>query len=238
MPANIVDRLVVSCRLPVFCSALFISPLGLTAELASNPFWEASVGFWVSENTYLDGHYNAKIPRYQTLNAISVNGNLVTSEERKYYPPGAFAGAVLGLDIPADEGVELIQISRGEAPDDTSIVNFAPLNIFSQNQYTRLETVSADTATMTVAYKETNEIAYKMLITIPTADSRITASLGINGHYAADTNESPLRGVSVFAASRISEASFNEQTLQLRKTYQVGTLVTIDKQGNFVATPL
>lgn len=238
MSAKVCYRFFTSLRLPFLCAALLLTPLSHAANLADEPFWRASVGFWASHNTYMDGEYHPKIPRYQTLNAISVSGNQVISEERKFYPPGTFTGSALGLNIPLDKGVELIQISRGEATGDITVVNFAPLNIYSQNQNTRLEAVSTDTATMTVTYKETNKIAYKMLITVPTAHSRITASLGINSDYAGETDNTPLRGVSVFSATRISESTYQQQTALLQKEYQVGTIVTIDKQGKFVATPL
>lgn len=238
MPSSILYLNVKLYLSGLICSALLIGFSCHADELDTVPFWQSSSGFWSSENTYLDGQFKAKIPHYQTLNAISLNGNQVISEERKFYPPGAFAASALGLDIPTDQGVQLTQISIGTAAEDNKRVDFAQLNKYSLNQATWLEAISDDTAIMTVAFQESGEIAYKMLITVPTNNSRITASLGINGRFSALPDDAPLRGVSVFAATRISEAAFHEQTLQLQKRYMVGTLVSIDEKGNYVAVPL
>ncbi|GGF60065.1 hypothetical protein [Alteromonas lipolytica] len=225
-------------RICTLTASLVLCQSALAASLEQEPFWQASVGYWSSENTYMDGQYKPKIPHYQTLNAIATEGDTVTSEERKFYPPGAFAAKALGLDIPEDKGVQLVQVTRGVAKEDASHVEFAPLNRYSHNQRTWLDSVSEDSAMMTVAYKDSGEIAYKMLITVPTANSRITASLGINGHYAAKAEETPLRGVSVFSATRITQQDFEELTQQLQQQYQVGSIVTIDEQGNYQASPI
>lgn len=204
------------------------------ASLKDNLFWQASSGFWVSKNTYLDGEYKPKIPHYHTLNAISVSAKNVTSEERKFYPPGAFAASQLGLDIPANKGVELIQVSHGLATADNR-VDFAALNSYSLHQSTWIETVSGNTAVMTVTDKQSGELSYKMLITLPTNQSRITASLGVNGHFNGEDSTTPLRGVSVFAARRIDADAFEKMTLALQKQYDVGAIVTIDENGKFQA---
>lgn len=203
---------------------------------ASDAFWQESVGFWASDNTYMDGQYHPKIPYYQTLNAITFDGGELRSEEIKFYPAGAFAASALGLSIPEDKGVQLIQITRGTLSTSSGKVEYAPLNRYSQHLSTWSEVISADTAITTVANATSGEVSYKMLITMPTADSRITASLGVNGQYNNNNDTLlPLRGVSIFSARRITEQQFQERTAQLQREYRVGAIVTIDKSGNYHA---
>ena len=220
------------CLLSAVCCS---GPLG-AATLAENVFWKTSVGYWASDNTYIDGRFNPKIPHYQTLNSITIEGNTVISEERKFYPAGAFAADALGLTVPADKGVQLIQVSRGLANTSADRVDYAPINEYSRYQQTWEETLSADTAVRTVASEETGAVSYKVLITLPTSDSRITASLGVNSDYVTDSTQLPLRGVSVFSASRITAEQFHEQTRQLQLRYDIGAVVTINEQGKYQAT--
>ena len=220
----------------VLLYVLLLSSFNLTAETKSEPFWQASTGFWASDNIYLDGHYQPKIPRYQTLNAISLEGSKVISEERKFYPPGTFAASALGLDIPSEKGVQLTQIAVGTIDEASSRTDFAPLNTYSRHLHTWLDTVSADTAVMTVADAKTSEVSYKMLITVPTANSRITASLGITGDYNGAAQTIPLRGVSVFSATRVTGEEFEQRTKALQQQYDIGAIVTIDDNGEYQAT--
>ncbi|NVK56261.1 MAG: hypothetical protein HWE26_11625 [Alteromonadaceae bacterium] len=206
--------------------------------LIQNQFWQVSTGYWASQNTYIDGAYQPKIPHYQTLTSIHIDGDTVISEERKFYPAGKFAASALGLTIPADLGVELIQISRGLADASGRRVDFKPINAYSHNQHTWLETISADTAVLTVTERKTGHSSYKMLLTLPNDNARITANLGLNSKYSADSNELPLRGVSLFSATRINATQFQQRTKQLQQDYNVGAIITIDAQGKYQATLL
>lgn len=217
----------------LYCGLIF-SVVASASNAKTNTFWQQSVGFWASENTYMDGHYKPKIPHYQTLNVITLQGQELISEERKFYPAGAFAASALGLSIPEDKGVQLIQITRGTINLSSGTAEYAPLNRYSQHLRTWSQVISDDTAVTTVANATTGDVSYKMVITMPTTDSRITASLGVNSQYNND-DTSPLRGVSIFSAQRITEQQFDSHTEQLLRAYRVGAIVTIDKSGNYHA---
>lgn len=204
-------------------------------NLADHPFWQRSSGYWLSLNTYLDGDFEYKIKHYHSITHISVIGLKVTMKEYKFYPPGYFNGKYIGLSIPENMGVELLNVSNGETNKDSNSVDFN--NNQLANTQTQLTTFTEDSALMTVTNTLSLQDSYRMLITMPSKDSRVVVNLGLNNQDSSRT-KGALRGLSILSATRISDKEFDTKVKELREEYQIGILVSLDNNNNYQAIPL
>lgn len=209
-------------RITSLTTGLLFSASALAIDLRTEPFWQSSQGIWANHSTYLNGDLEYKIKSYHSITAIDVKADHVTIKETKYYPPGGFYGAAIGLTIDKNEGVEFITITTASAIMGTSDVI---MNDGKANRKTTITPLNKDTAMLAASEKGSVIDDYRMFITIPDNNHRFVSNLGIDSK-ALGSSAGALKGVSFFNGKRISESEIKEQLNTWRDLYQVGSVVT------------
>lgn len=212
-------------------SAHSVSAENIAAKNTS--FWQASQGYWLAQNTYLDSHFDYKIKEYHSIINVKLDGNKVITQEWKYYPPGYFFGKAIGLAIPDSAGVEFSQTTTANILDEQGKAEVKPLNAYFASSTTLITPFTNDSAFMTTSSSKSTTDSYRMLITHPTPDTRIIINLGIQ-EANAEHPKGDLRGISLFNGKRITQEELSAKKNELRAKYKVGFIVSVDKNGKYI----
>ncbi len=221
--------------------SISLSPLLLGGVLALpafgqsldvHPFWQGNKGAWLSHNTYLGDDLNYKIKSYNSIVVVKPGVSDVVMQEIKYYPPGAFYGQAIGLNVPANSGVEFVSESRWLSTGSDGVV---VENTSVQKNISTITPLTKNAALLTITSLASGNDSYRMLITLAGRNYRHTVNLGIDADSSVEADVGRLRGVSFFNGKRISPDIIPDQIEHLRKEHQVKFVVRKKPDGQFEA---
>ncbi len=217
--------------LPAFLAALWVQH-GSAGEAAE--FWRASAGWWASDNTYLDGALQQKIPAYQSLVHIEVDNALITETSYRFYPAGDASRYYGEGKLGEDRGIELVTVMQMEVIDSNgTAVTIAVTPAATAQPPAMTTTPLAPTmALQRTVDPESGRENYHTVITMPTPDRRYTAMFGIRtGLENADVEAGDLRALALYAGRRIAASEVETLRAHFRATNRVGAVVTGDETG-------
>ncbi|WP_317928576.1 hypothetical protein [Halioxenophilus sp. WMMB6] len=216
----------------ILWSMMVLLPLSVAHadKLSETPFWTLNSGLWLSQNTYLGSDLEYKIKSYSSIVDIAVSANGVVIVERKFYPPGAFHGKALGLDIADDVGVELLQTTRWLAEGDDGRV-VAEGDVPGPYQFS-ITPYTGDTAVLAVTNRTTKRDSYRMMISLPSPNYRYVVNMGIDDG-SKDGSIGALRGLSFFNGQKITQESLTDHVNKLRQLHQIKAQVLANPDGSF-----
>lgn len=232
------DNRVVTWTTIQCCAVLFVASLinpvkaESISEAQQSPFWQLSAGYWLSQNTYLDGNLDYKIKQYHSIVTIHLQDDQIITEEIKFYPPRHFYGKAIGLTIPDEVGVQLNIISTATLINQDGQAKVVDNNANMHSTTTLITPFNKDSAMLTTTAEGSEIDSYRMLITYPTKDSRMVVNLGIDTPSSKQP-KGGLRGASIFNGSRINKNEIAQLQQTLRTDYHVGALVTADAEGHY-----
>ncbi len=205
---------------------------------ADSPFWHDSIGWWASDNTYLDGQLEPKIAKYQSIVHIEeAEAGRVVETTYKFYPPGDFSRSFSGGRVGTDQGIELITVNTMQVlADDESLetVSVTP-SMVSQSGRMVTTPLSSSVALQRKLEPESGLSDYQIVITQPTPNRRYTTVFGLyTGRENEDVSPGDLRGASLFAGRRITANEVEVLRSQFRALNSVGAIVSGDAQGQTV----
>lgn len=209
-------------------------------SLADIPFWARSVGWWQSDNTYLDGAMNYNERAYNSIVEIALDGRQVRETEYKFYAPGKLATGYGQGRTTAQEGVEVVTTTIAEQVDAAGTVRVTRVAPQMGDNGDMVVTIlNRDTALRTVAGAPGGVDSYRMFITLPAPDKRYIANFGIVSK-AGDEHGEPgdLRGFSVFRGTRFAPAEFARRRTELRQRNAVHAIVVAGPDGKPKVTRL
>jgi len=209
------------------------------AGIAAAPFWKASAGWWLSDNTYFDPAMNYNIRAYNSLTHIEVEGRRVRETEYKFYAPSKLAQGYGRGQVSAEEGIEVVTITVAEATSANGGARFVqPTTGAPLADRSRIDVLSPDTAMRVVPGPGAVD-EYRMVITLPAPNRRYIANFGIVSHPGdAHGAVGDLRGFSVFRASKVAAADFERLRDELRVKNKVAAVVATDAGGTAVVKRL
>jgi hypothetical protein len=203
----------------------------------NSKFWQDSMGWWVSDNTYLDGQLQPQIALYQSIVHIEAQANRVVETTYKFYPPGDLSQSVSGGRVGHDQGVEFITVSTMQALADTESMETISVSPASMSQSGQMVTtaLSSSVALQRRLQGEGGLADYHIIITLPTPDRRYTNVFGLyTGLENEEVAPGDLRGLSLFASKRITADEVEELRSKFRTLNSVGAIVSGDAQGQTV----
>lgn len=200
-------------------------------------FWQDSIGWWASDNTYLDSQLEPKIASYQSIVHIEEEAGRVVETTYKFYPPGESSKHYSGGRVGNDQGVELITVSTMQVLADNEsaeTISVSPAIVSQPGQM--VTTPLSSTVALQRKLQPGSGLAdYHTIITLPTPDRRYTAMFGIyTGVENEDVLAGDLRGLALFASKRITAGEVQELRSRLRRLNSVGAIVSGDAQGETV----
>jgi pimeloyl-ACP methyl ester carboxylesterase len=203
----------------------------------NSKFWQDSMGWWVSDNTYLDGQLQPKIPLYQSIVHIEAQAGQVLETTYKFYPPGDLSQSVSGGRVGDDQGVEFITVSTMQAIAGAEAMETISVSPASMSQSGRMVT-TALSSTVALQQRLQGEVGladYQIIINLPTPDRRYTTVFGLyTGLENEEVAPGDLRGLSLFASKRITADEVQELRSKFRILNSVGAIVSGDAQGQTV----
>lgn len=206
-------------------AGLLFSSVILAGNLQSIPFWQKQAGVWQSENTYLDGNFEYRIKAYRSLVVVSLTEQTLIIREIKFYPAGSFNGAAVGLDIPADHAVQLIQVTEASAMSDQGVVEFNQVPTQNGSSVTRITPLSSDSGLMTISNRHSGVESYRAWITLPTENTRHVINLGLHTQTSDTLQAGAIRGVSIFHGRRLENDAVPEAIARSQQDYGIATIV-------------
>ncbi len=199
------------------------------ASLASVPFWAASAGWWMSDNTYFDGALNYNIRAYNSLTHIEIEGGRMRETEYKFYAPSKLAVGYGQGRVSAEEGIEVVTITVGEQAGPGGGLRYPPAKAGAPAA--RLDILGpADAVRVVPGPGAVDE--YRMYISLPAPDRRYVVNYGIVSH-PGDSHGAvgDLRGFSLFRATRVKGEDFARLRARLRAANKVAAVVTTGPDG-------
>ncbi len=211
--------------------------------LQSFPFWQASQGFWVSDNTYFNHAMDYNLRAYNSIVKVELQDGEVTETEYKFYPPSKLAMGYGAGKIGPDQGIEVVTVMKGVLLDDAGTVRISSVSPdYGSSALTTIEILNRDTAVRTTKDSVGSTDSYRMLITMPTATKRYVANFGLIADPktvgAVATELGDLRGFSLFRGSRIDEKDFKRVRAALRQSNHVTAIVRGDSERHPTVTLL
>ena len=203
---------------------------------AGDAFWRGSAGWWASDNTYLNGELQQKIPQYNSLVHIEIAGDRVVSTTHRFYPPGDAAGYYSQGRVADDRGIELVSVTTMQATAGGALdtVSVSPA-IAVQPGTTITVTLSPTVALQQKIEPQSGRPSYHTLVTLPAPDRRYTAMFGIRtGEESGEVAAGDLRGLALYASRRIDASEEPELRERFRTINRVAAVVRGDRDGNTV----
>lgn len=216
---------------PAFLAALW-SQHGSAAETAE--FWRASAGWWASDNTYLDGALQQKIPAYQSLVHIEVDDARITETSFRFYPAGEASHYYGRGQLGADRGIELVTVMQMEVIDSKGTAETVAVTPAPTAQPPAMTTtpLAPTLALQRTADPDSGRENYHTVITMPTPDRRYTAMWGVKtGLENADVKPGDLRALALYAGRRIAASEVEALRARFRAANAVGAVVTGEETG-------
>ena len=204
-----------------FSCSVFFSTVGVADPLTDLPFWRKSVGYWLSQNTYLGDDLNYRIPSYRTATEIKISDSTFESVQTNIYPTGVFQGQYLGVEVDQNRGVEYVQVTKGYVFEGGESIRL--ITEGRHNDGLTLSTpINSDSAITEVFDPETDALNYRMFLSFPSDNHRNVIVMGIN---SSAEDQGSLRGLSFFKGERSSKEKVDAQLSAWRKEFDVGTRV-------------
>ncbi|MFK7954725.1 MAG: hypothetical protein AB8B96_01390 [Lysobacterales bacterium] len=212
-------------------SSLFSGPINAeTALFTDSPFWQNSVGWWRSTNTYFDGNLDYQIREYHSLVHVTADGDELIEIEHKFYPPGKAANLYGGGKVHDGEGIEVVSTTRWTVLSASTIALKSSEPAFGPPARMETQILSEDTAVRRVFNPGDGSERYRMLITLHDSNRRNIANYGL-----APDAETGLSGFALFRGVRISEQSLQQARASLIKHHSIAaTLRASDDSGPVV----
>lgn len=213
----------------------------VAASLQDTPFWRDSVGWWSSDNTYMDGKLHQKIPAYNSIVHVEIQGARVVQTTHRFYPPGDSTGYYSKGQVQNDKGIELVSIMTMEVIDDSGTLTTVSTTPAAAEQPGDMTTTPLSP---TLALQQKREpasglVSYHTVITMPTPDRRYTSMFGIRtGLENEEVEAGDLRGLALYYSRRITAADVDALRLHFREVHSVGAVVSGDANGNTVVDVL
>lgn len=222
---------------------LLLPGLHLFADPLHDAYWEATVGHWHGQSTYLDGALDYRIRDYHSLVSIRIDGDRYFEREIKFYPADV-ARQIGGALVRDGEGLEVVAEQEGVlAAGSASVLitrQTAPTAI--EGTATSIIAVAADTAVIRVVVPGQDADPYRTLITMPTPGTRHRITLGLVDSQAKSAAAGPapgeLRGFSIFRETRVSAAELDQLRADYRQRYKIGAVMAPDGDGANVISRL
>ncbi|TXS92011.1 hypothetical protein FV139_14900 [Parahaliea maris] len=202
-------------------------------RLGDFEYWQQSEGWWLGNNSYMDGQMNYRVKQYHTITGIAVEDGKVVETEYKFFPPGEGSAFASGGKVGADRGIEIITISehaRADSAGTVRQVSIRPDLAGSNGMETRL--VAPDSAIRRVLDPVSGYEHYRQFISLNPRDKRYVINMGLVSESADEHADiGSLRGFAVSRAERIAADRVESERARLRVLHAVGGTVSSAPDG-------